>query len=52
MKYSEHFRVRPGQRLRLKDIDPDYTAQHEHKATALEKILEDENARNPPSKHS
>jgi PPK2 family polyphosphate:nucleotide phosphotransferase len=38
MRYSDRFRVKPGRRLRLKDIDPGHRAQHEDKAAALPEI--------------
>jgi PPK2 family polyphosphate:nucleotide phosphotransferase len=38
MKYSEHFRVKPGRRVRLADVDPDFCASHENKAAALPEI--------------
>ena len=29
MRYDSMFRVKPGEKLRLKDIDPDYKGHHE-----------------------
>lgn len=34
MNFSDRFLVKPGQPARLRDIDPDYTAQHRNKASA------------------
>ncbi len=38
MNDSERFRVKPGKRMHLADIDPGYTGQHKKKASALADI--------------
>jgi|WetSurMetagenome_2_1015567.scaffolds.fasta_scaffold01597_10 PPK2 family polyphosphate:nucleotide phosphotransferase len=35
MKYSELFRVKPGSQVRLSKIDPEFTAKHKNKKSAL-----------------
>ena len=37
MNYSERFRVRPGSKVTLDDIDPAFTAGHENKESAMAK---------------
>src|SRR5690349_5762564 len=45
--YSVEFRVKPGQRIRLKDVDPAFAGEHEDKKTAkqstkkLQRSIED-----------
>ena len=38
MDYSQRFRVKPGSQVRLKDIDPNFTAEHESHEAAKEEI--------------
>jgi polyphosphate kinase 2 (PPK2 family) len=38
MNYHNKFRVKPGQKIRLKDFDPQFAAKHEKKESALRKI--------------
>ena len=38
MNYRTHFRVAPGARVRLKDVDPQFADKHETKHSALPKI--------------
>jgi PPK2 family polyphosphate:nucleotide phosphotransferase len=44
MKYSEMFRVKPGNRVDLNKIDPSYTAEHKTKGS-IEKEIEKHNQR-------
>lgn len=39
MKYSEQFRVEPGNEVRLNKINPDYTAEHTKKKSAVKLFL-------------
>ncbi len=41
MKYTERFRVRPGHKVRLKDIDPAFKGHHDGHKQALEEIERD-----------
>jgi PPK2 family polyphosphate:nucleotide phosphotransferase len=38
MNYHKEFRVKPGEKIRLKDFDPQFGAKHEKKKSALRKI--------------
>jgi PPK2 family polyphosphate:nucleotide phosphotransferase len=38
MNYSELFRVKPGNKVKLDDIDPNFTAKHENQNSALPKL--------------
>lgn len=38
MNYFERFRVRPGSKVRLKDVDPDFKDGHESQESAAEEI--------------
>jgi|HubBroStandDraft_2_1064218.scaffolds.fasta_scaffold194809_1 PPK2 family polyphosphate:nucleotide phosphotransferase len=38
MKYSEQFRVEPGNEVRLNKINPDYTAEHTKKKSAVKQV--------------
>ena len=38
MDYSEIFRVKPGSKVKLGKIDPNFTAKHENKAAAQEEL--------------
>ncbi|WP_455223543.1 polyphosphate kinase 2 family protein [Kaarinaea lacus] len=38
MNFSDRFRVLPGKTIHLKEIDPDYKAQHKNKVSAREEI--------------
>jgi PPK2 family polyphosphate:nucleotide phosphotransferase len=38
MKYIELFRIKPGSAVRLKKIDPDYTAEHTVKKSAIKQV--------------
>lgn len=41
VKYTERFRVRPGHKVRLKDIDPAFKGHHDGHKQALEEIERD-----------
>jgi hypothetical protein len=38
MKYSELFSVRPGSEVRLNKINPDYTAKHTKRKSAVKQV--------------
>ena len=38
MNYSELFRVKPGSKVKLDDIDPNFTAKHKNQKSALPKL--------------
>ena len=38
MDYSELFRVKPGSKVKLGEIDPNFTAKHENKASAQDQL--------------
>jgi PPK2 family polyphosphate:nucleotide phosphotransferase len=38
MSYLQRFRVKPGSRVKLKDIDPDFKGSHENHKAALDEI--------------
>ena len=40
MNYREQFEVAPGTRVKLSEIDPDFTAEHEDKSSAQEHLVE------------
>jgi PPK2 family polyphosphate:nucleotide phosphotransferase len=42
MKYLEQFRVEPGKRVKLKDIDPDFKDRHESHKQAQDEIERDQ----------
>jgi len=44
MNYSQHFLIKPGSKIKLNDIDPDFMGKHESKKEAL-KLIERNNAR-------
>jgi PPK2 family polyphosphate:nucleotide phosphotransferase len=44
MNYSQRFLIKPGAKIKLSDIDPDFTGKHESKKEAI-KLIERNNAR-------
>jgi len=38
MKYSEQFQVKPGSEVRLNKVNPDYTAEHTKKKSAVKQV--------------